>query len=157
MVSPVVTTIKTGPHKGTSRKRRFSSNISDPVADLLTRIRNANLARKDDLAVPASKLSAAILTILDREGYIDGFVPEGEGVDAALRVRLKYSGKERTRTITGLRRISKPGRRVYRGRSELPRVLGGLGVAIVSTSHGVMTDRDAARKGIGGEVLAYVW
>jgi small subunit ribosomal protein S8 len=136
--------------------RKFSSNISDPVADLLTRIRNANLAYKDDLITPVSKLNEAVLTILSAEGYIDGFTREGEGVHQAFRVRLKY-GKSRQRTITGLRRISTPGRRVYTGRHRLPRVLGGLGVAIVSTSQGVMTDRDASRRGIGGEVLAYVW
>jgi small subunit ribosomal protein S8 len=135
---------------------RFSSNVSDPVADLLTRIRNANLAYKDDLVAPVSKLSNAVLTILDREGYIDGFEREGEGVQAAFKIRLKY-GRGRQRTITGLKRISTPGRRVYVGRDQLPRVMGGLGVAIVSTSQGVMTDRDASRKGIGGEVLAHVW
>jgi small subunit ribosomal protein S8 len=138
------------------KKARFSSNISDPVADLLTRIRNANTAYKDELAVPVSKLANAVLRILDREGYIDGYEPEGEGVDRAYRVKLKY-GPRRVRTITGLRRVSKPGRRIYRGRGELPRVMGGLGVAIVSTSKGVMTDKEAARAGIGGEVLAYVW
>jgi small subunit ribosomal protein S8 len=135
---------------------RFSSNVSDPVADLLTRIRNANLAYKDDLVAPVSKLNEAVLKILQQEGYIEGFAREGEGVDAAFRIDLKY-GKGRTRTITGLKRISKPGRRMYVGRTELPRVMGGLGVAIVSTSQGVMTDRDASRKGIGGEVLAFVW
>ena len=134
----------------------FSSNVSDPVADLLTRIRNANLAYKDDLIAPASKLNDAVLKILDQEGYIEGFAREGEGVHQAFRISLKY-GVRRRRAITGLRRISKPGRRIYRGRDELPRVQGGLGVAIISTSHGVMTDKDAARKGIGGEVLAYVW
>jgi small subunit ribosomal protein S8 len=139
-----------------SATRKFSSNISDPVADLLTRIRNANLAYKDDLITPVSKLNEAVLTILSAEGYIDAFTREGEGVHQAFRVRLKY-GKSRQRTITGLRRISTPGRRVYTGRHRLPRVLGGLGVAIVSTSQGVMTDRDASRRGIGGEVLAYVW
>ena len=138
------------------KKARFSSNISDPVADLLTRIRNANTAYKDELAVPVSKLADAVLRILDREGYIDGYVAEGEGVDRAYRVKLKY-GPRRARTITGLRRVSKPGRRIYRGRGELPRVMGGLGVAIVSTSKGVMTDKEASRAGIGGEVLAYVW
>jgi small subunit ribosomal protein S8 len=137
-------------------KARFSSNVSDPVADLLTRIRNANLAYKDDLAVPVSKQSEALLKILAAEGFIDGYEHEGEGIDRALRVRLKY-GKGRQRTITGIKRISTPGRRVYRGRGDLPRVLGGLGVAIVSTSQGVMTDRDASRKGIGGEIVAYVW
>jgi small subunit ribosomal protein S8 len=135
---------------------KFSSNVSDPVADLLTRIRNANLAYKDDLVAPVSKLSRAVLTILDREGYIEGFEREGEGVQAAFKIRLKY-GRGRERTITGLKRVSTPGRRVYVARDELPRVMGGLGVAIVSTSQGVMTDRDASRKGIGGEVLAHVW
>ena len=116
----------------------------------------SNLAYKDDLVVPASKMNRAILSILDVEGYIDGFVAEGEGIESVLRVILKY-GKKRERVISGLKRISKPGRRIYTGRDRLPRVLGGLGIAIVSTSRGVMTDRDASRKGIGGEVLAYVW
>jgi len=135
----------------------FSSNVSDPVADLLTRIRNANIAQKDELVAPVSKLSESILRILDREGYIDGYEREGEGVNEAFRIRLKYYGPRKQRTITGLRRISKPGRRSYRGRGNLPRVMGGLGIAIVSTSQGVMTDREAARKGIGGEILAFVW
>jgi len=136
--------------------RTFSSNVTDPVADLLTRIRNANLAYKDDLVAPVSKLSGSVLRILDEEGYIAGFGAEGDGVHRAYRITLKY-GPRRRRAITGLRRISKPGRRIYRGRDELPRVQGGLGVAIISTSQGLMTDKDAARKGIGGEVLAYVW
>jgi Ribosomal protein S8 len=136
--------------------RTFSSNVSDPVADLLTRIRNANLAYKDELIAPVSKQSRAILEILDHEGYIDGFEHEGEGINQAYRIKLKY-GARKQRTITGLRRISKPGRRIYRGRGELPRVMGGLGIAIVSTSAGVMTDKNAARKGIGGEIIAYVW
>jgi len=137
-------------------KAKFSSNVSDPVADLLTRIRNANLAYKDELVTPVSKLNDAVLKILATEGFIEGYAREGEGVDQAFRVTLKY-GKGRQRTITNLKRVSTPGRRVYVGRGELPRVLGGLGVAIVSTSQGVMTDRDASRKGIGGEVLAHVW
>jgi small subunit ribosomal protein S8 len=139
-----------------SRKRKFSSNISDPVADLLTRIRNANLAYKDELIAPISKLAESILKILEQEGYIAGFDREGEGVEQAFRIRLKY-GKQRQRTISGIKRISTPGRRVYAQRNKLPRVLGGLGIAIVSTSQGVMTDRDASKKGIGGEVLAFVW
>jgi small subunit ribosomal protein S8 len=139
-----------------SRKRKFSSNISDPVADLLTRIRNANLAYKDELIAPISKLAESILRILEQEGYIDGFDREGEGVEQAFRIRLKY-GKQRQRTISGIKRISTPGRRVYAQRNKLPRVLGGLGIAIVSTSQGVMTDRDASKKGIGGEILAFVW
>lgn len=134
----------------------FSTNISDPIADLLTRIRNANLAYKDDLIAPVSKLARAILGILEAEGYIGGFAEEGEGTHRAFRIRLKY-GPKRQRTITGLKRISTPGRRIYRGRGDLPRVLGGLGVAIVSTSQGVMSDKNASRKGIGGEILAYVW
>jgi small subunit ribosomal protein S8 len=135
---------------------KFSSNVSDPVADLLTRIRNANLAYKDELVAPVSKLSDSVLKILDAEGYISGYSREGEGVQQAFRIRLKY-GVRRRRAITGLRRISKPGRRIYRGRDELPRVQGGLGVAIISTSQGLLTDRQANQKGVGGEVLAYVW
>ena len=134
----------------------FSSNVSDPVADLLTRIRNANIAYKDELVAPVSKQSGAILDILTTEGYIGGYEREGEGVTSAFRIRLKY-GPRRARTITGIRRVSKPGRRIYRGRGDLPKVMGGLGIAIVSTSQGVLTDREAARRGIGGEVLAYVW
>ncbi len=132
------------------------TNVTDPVADMLTRIRNANVAYKDDLLVPASKLNQAVLKILATEGFVAGFEHEGDGVHRALRVRLKY-GPKRERTIGGLRRISKPGRRVYASRDRLPRVMGGLGIAIVSTSQGVMTDKEASRKGIGGEVLAYVW
>jgi small subunit ribosomal protein S8 len=135
---------------------KFSSNTTDPVADLLTRIRNANLAYKDELVAPASKLSDSVLKILHEQGYIVGYGREGEGVHEAFRIQLKY-GVKRRRAITGLRRISKPGRRIYRGRGELPRVQGGLGVAIISTSDGVMTDKEASRRGIGGEVLAYVW
>lgn len=135
---------------------RPATNVSDPIGDMLTRIRNANLAYKDELVVPVSKMNEALLGILKTEGYIGGFERDGEGVHQAYRVRLKY-GAKRERTITGLRRVSKPGRRVYAQRDALPRVLGGLGVAILSTSKGVMTDREAAKKGIGGEVLAHVW
>jgi small subunit ribosomal protein S8 len=135
---------------------KLATNVNDPVGDLLTRVRNANLAFKDDLVVPASKMNEALLQILMTEGYVAGFGEEGEGIERVYRVTLKYDAK-RQRTISGIKRVSKPGRRVYAGHDELPRVLGGLGVAIISTSHGVMTDRDASRKGIGGEVLAYVW
>jgi small subunit ribosomal protein S8 len=135
---------------------RLATNVNDPVGDLLTRIRNANLAYKDDLVVPASKMSRAILQILASEGYVARFAEEGEGIERVHRVTLKY-GAKRERTISGLKRVSKPGRRIYAGHDRLPRVLGGLGIAIVSTSHGVMTDRDASRQGIGGEILAYVW
>ena len=135
---------------------RLATNVNDPIGDMLTRVRNANLAYKDDLVVPASKMNDAILRILSAEGYIGGFESEGEGIERVFRVTLKYDAK-RQRTITGIKRVSKPGRRVYAGHDGLPRVLGGLGIAIISTSHGVMTDRDASRNGIGGEVLAYVW
>jgi small subunit ribosomal protein S8 len=135
---------------------KLATHVTDPIADLLTRIRNANLAYKDDLLVPASKMSEAILKILRTEGFVAAYAAEGEGIERVLRVTLKY-GPKRERTISGLQRVSKPGRRVYARRGGLPRVLGGLGIAIVSTSQGVMTDRDAARKGIGGEVLAFVW
>ncbi|MEX2274311.1 MAG: 30S ribosomal protein S8 [Actinomycetota bacterium] len=134
----------------------LNTNVSDPVGDMLTRIRNANIAFKEELFLPASKQNEAICNILQEEGYITGFKREGEGVRQVLRVGLKY-GKDRTRTISGLRRVSKPGRRVYAKHDNLPRVLGGLGVAILSTSQGVMTDRQASRKHIGGEVLAEVW
>lgn len=137
-------------------KALVRTNVSDPVGDMLTRLRNANLAYKDDTLVPASKMNEAILKILEAEGFVGGFAREGEGVHRAIRVRLKY-GAKRERTITGLRRVSKPGRRVYARRGALPRVLGGLGIALISTSQGVMTDKAAARRGIGGEVLAYVW
>jgi small subunit ribosomal protein S8 len=101
-------------------------------------------------------MNKALLEILTTEGYVAGFGEEGEGIERVYRVTLKYDAK-RQRTISGIKRVSKPGRRVYAGHDELPRVLGGLGIAVISTSHGVMTDRDASRKGIGGEVLAYVW
>ena len=130
--------------------------MTDPVADMLTRIRNANLAYKDDLNVPASTIKERLADILTREGYVDGYAVEGEGVRTEIVVRLKY-GPNRERTITGIRRISKPGKRVYVGRDGIPRVLGGLGIAILSTSHGVLTDKQARKEGVGGEVLAYVW
>ncbi|MBI3648427.1 MAG: 30S ribosomal protein S8 [Actinobacteria bacterium] len=136
--------------------KKFSSNVSDPIADLLTRIRNANTAYKDELVAPVSKQNEALLKILEAEGYIAGYALEGEGVHRSFRIRLKY-GRGRQRTITGIKRVSKPGRRLYKGHDELPRVLGGLGIAIVSTSQGVMTDKEASRRGIGGEVVAHVW
>ena len=136
--------------------RRFSSNVTDPVADLLTRIRNANIAAKDELVAPVSKLGAAMLDIMVREGFLDGYEREGEGVHQAFRIRLRY-GSRKQRTISGLKRVSRPGRRIYKGRNDLPRVMGGLGIAIVSTSQGLMTDREAARSGVGGEVLAEIW
>jgi small subunit ribosomal protein S8 len=137
---------------------KLRTNVNDPVGDMLTRIRNANLAYKEEIQLPRSKMNDALLRILRQEGYIEDYAPEGDeaSVHKAFRVRLKY-GRSRERTITGLRRVSKPGRRVYAGRGKLPRVMGGLGVAIISTSRGVMTDREASKQGVGGEVLAYVW
>ncbi|MDP9342325.1 MAG: 30S ribosomal protein S8 [Actinomycetota bacterium] len=123
---------------------------------MLTRIRNANLSFKEELHVPASKMNEALARILEQEGYIASFERDGEGVEQSIRLRLKF-GRARERTITGLRRVSKPGNRVYAKRDALPRVMGGLGVAILSTSQGLMTDRQAARAHLGGEVLAYVW
>jgi small subunit ribosomal protein S8 len=133
-------------------------SMTDPIADMLTRIRNANTAMHDVTAMPSSKLKEKIAGILQDEGYIEGFSVRDDNSrpGRTLEVRLKYS-QERKRTISGIRRISKPGLRVYAKRDRLPRVLGGLGIAILSTSHGLMTDKQAAKKGIGGEVLCYVW
>ncbi|CAN5881661.1 MAG: 30S ribosomal protein S8 [Euzebyaceae bacterium] len=130
--------------------------MTDPVADMLTRIRNANVAYKEEIAMPSSKLKAAIADILKREGYIRDYLVEPSKPQATLKLALKYS-RERERSLSGVRRVSKPGLRVYAKRDEVPRVLGGLGVAILSTSSGLMTDREARKAGVGGEVLAYVW
>ena len=131
-------------------------SMTDPIADMLARIRNASTAMHDDVVIPASKIKANIAKILEEEGYVDGVESvEVEG-HPAIKITLRYS-ETRERAISGIRRISKPGRRVYRGSEELPRVLGGLGVAIISTSHGVMTDKQARRAKVGGEILAYVW
>lgn len=130
--------------------------MTDPIADMLTRIRNASSAMHDDVVIPASKIKRNIAQILLDEGYIDGFEAGTDGDHEVIKIRLRYSD-DRERAISGVRRISKPGRRVYRGARELPRVLGGLGVAIISTSHGVMSDRQARQSKVGGEVVAYVW
>jgi len=130
--------------------------MTDPVADMLTRIRNANTAYTEQLELPSSKVKAALADILKREGYIRDYVVEATRPQATLKIALKYS-RSRERALTGIRRISKPGLRVYAKRHEVPRVLGGLGVAIISTSTGLMTDREARQRGIGGEVVAYVW
>jgi small subunit ribosomal protein S8 len=130
--------------------------MTDPIADMLSRIRNASSAMHDDVVIPASKIKANIAKILADEGFVDGFETIDEGAHSMIRIQLRYS-EERERAISGIRRISKPGRRVYRGAKELPRVLGGLGIAIVSTSQGLMTDKDARRARVGGEILAYVW
>jgi small subunit ribosomal protein S8 len=130
--------------------------MTDPIADMLTRIRNANMARKDEIVLPGSLLKERIAQILEREGYLAGVSLEGEGKDRTLTIRLKY-GPSRESSINGLERVSKPGRRVYSGKEDVPRVLGGLGIAILSTSQGILTDRQARKAGVGGEVLAYVW
>ena len=130
--------------------------MTDPVADLLTRIRNANSAHHDSIALPGSKLKANIAEILKREGYISDWKVEEARVGTTLSISLKY-GPNRERSIAGIKRVSKPGLRVYAKSTEIPTVLGGLGVAILSTSSGLLTDRQAEKKGVGGEVLAYVW
>ena len=130
--------------------------LTDPVADMLTRIRNANLALHETVSMPSSKLRQELARILASEGYIDGFDVEGSGVKKTLDVKLRY-GSDRSRVIEGLKRISKPGRRVYVGVSELPRVKGGLGVAVISTSQGLLPDREARRRRLGGEFLFEVW
>lgn len=130
--------------------------ITDPVADMLTRIRNANTAKHESVDVPASNLKKAIAKILLDEGYIKSYEVVEDGTQGVIRIQLKYlAGKEKV--ISGLRRVSKPGLRVYAGAEELPKVLKGLGIAIVSTSKGVMTDKKARENHIGGEVLAFVW
>jgi len=130
--------------------------MTDPISDMLSRIRNASTAMHDDVEIPASKIKQNIARILLDEGYVNGLEVVEEGAHPVIKIVLRYSD-ERERAISGIRRISKPGRRVYRGAQELPRVLGGLGVAIISTSQGVMTDKQARRAKVGGEVLAYVW
>lgn len=130
--------------------------MTDPIADMLARIRNATTAQQDQVRMPSSKVKAGIADILKREGYIRDWEVESTEKGAVLRVDLKY-GPNRERTIVGLKRISKPGLRVYAQRDSIPRVLGGLGIAIMSTSNGLVTDRQAAKAGVGGEVLAFVW
>jgi small subunit ribosomal protein S8 len=130
--------------------------MTDPIADFLTRLRNANSAYHDEVTLPHSKIKANIAEILKKEGYITDYRTEDARVGKSLVVQLKY-GPTRERSIAGLKRVSKPGLRVYARSTNLPRVLGGLGVAILSTSSGLLTDRQASRQGVGGEVLAYVW
>ena len=130
---------------------------NDPIADMLTRIRNANTAKHDTVDVPASKMKISIADILLDEGYIAKYDLVGEGVDKAIRITLKYGADKNEKIISGLKRISKPGLRIYADKENLPKVLGGLGVAVISTSQGVLTDKEARKRGIGGEVLAYIW
>ncbi|WP_182050269.1 30S ribosomal protein S8 [Changpingibacter yushuensis] len=131
-------------------------SMTDPIADMLTRLRNANSAYHETVSMPFSKLKLSIATILEREGYIGGYTVEEATVGKTLTLQLKF-GSNRERALAGVRRVSKPGLRVYAKSTNLPRVLGGLGVAILSTSSGLLTDREAKDKGVGGEVLAYVW
>ncbi len=130
--------------------------MTDPIADMLTRLRNANSAYHDSVAMPYSKLKVNIAEILKQEGYIASFTVADAEVGRTLEIALKF-GPSRERSIAGLRRVSKPGLRVYAKSTNLPRVLGGLGIAILSTSTGLLTDKQAAKRGVGGEVLAYVW
>ena len=130
--------------------------ITDPIADLLTRIRNANSAKHDSVEIPASNMKKAICQILLDEGYIRNFTVTEDGKQGVIKVTLKY-GEGKTPVIKGLRRVSKPGLRIYSNAEELPRVMKGLGVAIISTSRGVMTDRQARKENVGGEVLAFIW
>lgn len=133
-------------------------SMTDPIADMLTRLRNANTAMHDDVRMPSSKLKEALAAILHKEGYIAGYsvAPSTSGPGTSLTIILKYS-PTRERTISGISRVSKPGLRVYRKAEEVPRVLGGLGVAVLSTNQGLLSDREARKRRVGGEVLCYVW
>ena len=131
--------------------------VNDTIADMLTRVRNANLARHKIVQIPSTKMTKRISAVLLEEGFIQDFEEVGDGINRQLLLSLKYKGKEGEPVITALKRISRPGLRVYANRKELPRVLGGLGVAIVSTSKGVLTDNKARHQGLGGEVLCYIW
>ena len=131
--------------------------ISDPIADMLTRIRNANTAKHDTVDVPASKMKLSIAQILLDEGYIKKFDVVEDGGFKVIRITLKYGADKNEKIITGIKRISKPGLRVYAGKDDIPRVLGGLGIAIISTNRGVITDKEARKLNVGGEVLAFVW
>ena len=131
--------------------------VNDTISDMLTRLRNANLAKHQIVEVPATRMTRNIVNILLEEGFIQNFEEVGETFNTQLLVSLKYKGKTRQPIITALKRVSKPGLRVYANRKELPRVLGGLGIAVISTSQGVMTDNKARHQGLGGEVLCYVW
>ena len=131
--------------------------MSDPIADMLTRIRNANTAKHDTVDVPSSKMKLAIAQILLDEGYIKAFDVVEDGAFKTIHITLKYGADKNEKIITGLKRISKPGLRVYASKDELPKVLGGLGTAIISTNQGVITDKEARKLGVGGEVLAFIW
>lgn len=130
--------------------------ITDPIADMLTRIRNANSSKHESVLVPSSKMKVAIAKILDDEGYINGYEVIDDGKQGVIKITLKY-GANKTKVITGIKRVSKPGLRVYANKEDMPRVLRGLGIAIVSTSKGIMTDKEARKNNVGGEVLAFIW
>ena len=130
--------------------------ITDPIADMLTRIRNANSSKHESVNVPCSKLRIEIARILNEEGYINGYEVIEDGIQGIIKINLKY-GANKQKVITGLKRVSKPGLRVYASKENLPKVLKGLGIAIISTSQGIMTDREARKQNVGGEVLAFVW
>ena len=132
-------------------------SMSDPIADMLTRIRNANSARHNTVDIPASRVKEAIIKILQDEGYIKGYQLVGDATKRNIRVTLKYGRDKNEKVISGLKRISKPGLRVYAGVEDIPKVLNGLGCAIVSTNQGIVTDKEARKAGVGGEVIAYVW
>ena len=131
--------------------------MSDPIADMLTRIRNANTAKHDTVDVPASKMKLAIADILVREGYIKKYDIVEDGAFQTIRISLKHGADKNEKIISGIKKISKPGLRVYAGKEDMPKVLGGLGIAIVSTNQGIITDKQARQLGVGGEVLAFVW
>ncbi|MBW4696974.1 MAG: 30S ribosomal protein S8 [Aphanocapsa lilacina HA4352-LM1] len=131
--------------------------VNDTLADMLTRIRNASIVKHDIVPVPSTRMTRSVAEVLKIEGLILEYQDQGEGKDRQLLLTLKYAGRQRRPLITNLKRVSRPGLRVYANRKELPRVLGGIGIAIISTSQGVMTDRDARRAGVGGEVLCYVF
>ena len=131
--------------------------MSDPIADMLTRIRNANTAKHDSVDIPSSKMKIAIANILVEEGYVEKYELVDNGNFKDIRIFLKYTANKSERIISGLKRISKPGLRIYASREELPRVLGGLGTAIISTNNGVITDKEARKLNVGGEVLAFIW
>ena len=130
---------------------------TDTISDMLTRIRNACMVKHSSTQVPLTKMTRSIAQVLKSEGFIEGYEETGEGVKKYIVLNLKYKGRNRQPIINTLKRVSKPGLRVYSKQKDLPRVLGGIGIAIVSTSHGVMTDREARKQGIGGEILCYVW
>lgn len=132
-------------------------SMSDPIADMLTRIRNANTARHNSVLIPSSKMKVSIANILKTEGYIENYELIDNGKFKDIKITLKYKDNKRTRILSGIKKISKPGLRQYSGKEDLPQVLNGLGIAIVSTNEGVMTDKEARKRGIGGELICYVW